>query len=122
MARYLLTEAKVKEFKGSDEEFTFNLKFDTLNMPHEALESFAVRQMKVDHVNRTLRPSGRDNLLKCQQAGTVLIHWSEIGKAHVPDEKRREEIIKQVMLMKGCTHKEAIDEVVKMLEGIKDKK
>lgn len=115
MARETSIKASVKEYEGASEKYDFWLKFDWTGCDESIIHTLAARQAKVSWVNAN-RGNGRKFLQECVEKGTVIVHWSEISKKVRSDDDRRAEMVKNIMLMTGCTESEAKVKLIAMLK------
>lgn len=114
MAKETSTKASVKEYEGAEEKYEFRLRFDWTGCPEITIYTLAARQAKISWVNAN-RGNGVEFLRECVAKGIVVVHWSEIAKKVKSDHERIGEMVKNIMLMTGCTEDEAKDKLEAML-------
>lgn len=105
----------IKEFEGSDRQYKFKVGIGFKGAKRSDLEKAAFGYYWI-RLQRVLREAGATKLDEIEATGQIVVHYSECGMKIKSDADRRLEMVKQIMLMTGCTEAQAKVRLVKMLE------
>ena len=106
----------IKEFEGSDRQYKFKVGIGFKGAKRSDLEKAAFGYYWI-RLQRVLREAGHKKLEEVESKGSIVVHYSECGMKIKSDDDRRDEMIKQYMIMRRCSYEQAKKVVVKMLEA-----